>query len=152
MRILLVFLLLIAVVTGCKKKDSIPSGILPPDKMEVVLWDMIRADEFLREFVLAKDSTLNDTLESLNTYQWIFDNHKIKREQFATSFNYYQQNPNLFRKVLDSLISRGNNAPSEIYQPGVIKADTTRLPPRVDSIMQGRKDSLFKSRKRIKKS
>ena len=40
--------------------------------MEAVLWDMIQADEFLKDFVLNKDTTLNDTLESIRLYERVF--------------------------------------------------------------------------------
>ena len=32
---------------GCKSKNTVPRGVLSPDKMEAVLWDMMRADQFL---------------------------------------------------------------------------------------------------------
>ena len=51
--------------------------ILPQKKMQAVLWDMMRADQFLTDYVLNKDSSLNKITESLKYYQQIFAIHKI---------------------------------------------------------------------------
>ena len=61
--------LLIAVVlffaAGCKNKNGIPNSVLPQKKMQAILWDMMRADQFLADYILNKDSSLNKTTESL---------------------------------------------------------------------------------------
>ena len=42
-------------VLACKDEDRIPSGIMPQDKMEKVLWEIAQADQFSTQF-LKKDS------------------------------------------------------------------------------------------------
>ena len=67
---LLFFFLLIT--AGCSDKDRIPDEVLPKEKMGLVLWDMLQADEFLRDFMLTRDTTLDDTLESVRMYERVF--------------------------------------------------------------------------------
>ena len=37
-------------VIACGRGDRVPDNVLPREKMEAVLWDMIQADEFLKDF------------------------------------------------------------------------------------------------------
>jgi hypothetical protein len=103
MRIAICALFIVIMVASCSKKDKVPKGILPPEKMEVVLWDILRADEFLRDYMLSKDSTLNDTLESERMYERVYKFNKISREDFVKSFDYYRTHPALMKEVMDSL-------------------------------------------------
>ena len=41
---------------GCKNKNAVPGNILPQSKMQAVIWDMMRADQFLTDYVLNKDT------------------------------------------------------------------------------------------------
>ena len=50
---LFLILLLLPFVFACSNKNDLPEGILPPPKMQEVMWDMIRAGEFLNALYLA---------------------------------------------------------------------------------------------------
>ena len=91
------------ILIGCGGKNSIPSGVLPQKKMQAVLWDLMRADQFLNEYVLSEDSSLNKKAESLKYYQQIFAIHKISREEFQYSFSFYKMHPVSFKPILDSI-------------------------------------------------
>jgi hypothetical protein len=75
--------------------------------MREVMWDMIRADQYVSDFVM-KDSSLNKKNESVKLYEEIFHIHKITRQEFKKSLDYYSTQPDLFRPIIDSLAKRKN--------------------------------------------
>ena len=107
-----VLLMVLGMVTGCSDKDRIPSGVLPRQKMEDVLWDMIQADQY--SSFLTKDSAhINLKEERLRLYEQVFLLHGVTREQFRKSYDYYMSRPDLTQTMFDSLQSRGNRLRSE---------------------------------------
>jgi hypothetical protein len=90
---------------SCENKNSIPSGILKPQKMEIVLWDILRADVFAFDFI-KKDTLKNPELENVILQQKIFAVHKISKEEFYKSYEFYKAHPNIMQPMLDSLISK----------------------------------------------
>ena len=88
---------------SCSDKEKIPAGLIPQKKMQAILWDMMRADQFLTDFVLNRDTSLNKSAERLKYYSRIFSLHKINRDEFQQSFHYYQKNPALFKMLMDSI-------------------------------------------------
>ena len=130
MRIIL--LLLPALLFAACRKTNIPEGVLPKDKMQAVFWDMLQADEYLKDYVFYKDSTRNDTTESIEVYERVFKFNKTSREQFDKSFDYYRNHPALMKEIVDSLNSR-------YLHPSV----TDEKPPIVnDSILNRTKERL----------
>jgi len=89
---------------SCSEKEQ-KKDILPEKEMREVMWDMMRADQYVAAF-LSKDSTHSKKDESIRLYDEIFQIYKITREQFKTSFNYYTSRPDLFRPIIDSLAKR----------------------------------------------
>ena len=86
-----------------------PEGILSPDKMQEVLWDMIRADEFLVSYVI-KDTSVDRKTESIKLYDKVFNLHDISKSTFEKSFKYYQQHPEILKPIMDSLNARKTSA------------------------------------------
>ena len=70
--------------------------------MRQVMWDMMRADEYVSHFVM-KDSTRRKKDELEKMYDEIFRLHGITQGQFKRSFDYYTSSPELFRPIIDSL-------------------------------------------------
>jgi len=103
MRISLLIALAVIFTAGCKNKNVIPNNVLPEKKMQAILWDMMRADQFLADYVLNKDSLLNKTTESLKYYQQIFAIHKTSKEEFQHSFSFYKSHPVLLKAMIDSI-------------------------------------------------
>jgi hypothetical protein len=95
----------LALISSCGSKNQLPAGILKPEKMEAVLWDVIKADVFTTEFI-KKDSAKNTTTENLKLQQQIFAIHKISKTDFYKSYDYYKLNTVAFKKILDSMIVR----------------------------------------------
>jgi Domain of unknown function (DUF4296) len=101
--------LIIAVVAlgicGCNDPKKVPGGILKPEAMQAVLWDMMKADVYTTDY-LVSDSQKNATLENAKLQQQIFLIHNTTRETYQKSFDYYQQHPELMRPVLDTITAR----------------------------------------------
>jgi hypothetical protein len=85
-------------------KSSIPKDVLPPKKMQVVLWDVMQADE-MAEYYSAKDSSFRELSKHVDYYQKIFSIHKISKADFTKSLGYYENHPASFKPILDSLQS-----------------------------------------------
>ena len=100
-------------IAGCKSKDEIPGNILPQKKMQAVLWDMMRADQFLADYILNKDTSLKKKTESIKLYQEIFDINKITKENFQQSFAFYQSHPALLKIIMDSIAVITTRSPYE---------------------------------------
>jgi hypothetical protein len=119
MRIVLPVLFALLLTTACGRKNQVPNGILPRDKMETVLWDMLQADEFVKEYLLLRDTTLRDTAESIKMYERVFQLNKTSREEFTRSFRYYQEHTSLLKEVLDSLNVRGQKESEDASRPKI---------------------------------
>ncbi len=133
-----IFLLLVVVLSGCNKKESLPKDVLKPEKMEDVLWDMSLADEFVVNYVM-KDSTLNKKIESTKRYRQIFTIHKTNLEEFKKSLQFYESHPVLFKPVLDSLGARQQTDMAELYGP------KKPVPAKIDSVKNSKADSIRKA-------
>src|ERR1700722_19525482 len=123
--------------TGCSDKKSVPSGILPREKMENVLWDMIQADQY--SAVLAKDSSAHIAdlkTERLRLYDQVFRLHDVSREKFQKSYQYYSDHPELSQDLFDSLLVRGNRVRSEEYAHPSARPVVTPPAPR-DTLHKG---------------
>jgi hypothetical protein len=97
-------LLMLISFFSCSEKEQ-KKDILPENEMREVMWDMMRADQYVAAFLL-KDSTRTKKDESIRLYEEIFHIHKITREEFKASFDYYSSRPDLFRPIIDSLTKR----------------------------------------------
>ena len=120
---------------ACSNKDKLPDGVLPKQKMQQILWDLIKAGEFLNGFVLYKDSAVNKIAESQKWYDKIYQVHKISKKDFDRSFAYYQDHPLLMKTILDSLSKK--QVPFKIPGQGNLKTiDSIRkqvVPPVIDT-------------------
>ena len=105
MRRIIILLAGLALIASCANKDKVPDGILKPEKMQAVLWDVIKADAFTAEFI-KKDSTKNAAAENLKLQQQIFAIHKISKADFYNSYDYYKSNTVVFKKIVDSMIAQ----------------------------------------------
>ena len=100
-------LLITVVFISCGNKNNLPPGILKPDKMQAVLWDVIRADAFTTDFI-KKDSSKNAVEENVKLQKIIFAQHKVSKKIFYESYDFYKTNTQLFKPIIDSLINKAN--------------------------------------------
>jgi len=125
--IVLLMVLAFSCVNGEKKAD-----ILSESKMKELMWDMIRADQYVSDH-LARDSTRNKKVESVKLYEEIFHLHKVTRDQFKRSLAYYTSQPDLFRPIIDSLAKRKSEfmlPPTTIHLPSPDSSRKPTLPKR----------------------
>ena len=90
---------------SCLNKDKIPANVLSKKKMQSVLWDLLRADEYVVDYA-TKDSTLNKKEKSIELYEQVFRIHHITKNEFQKSLDFYQGRPDLLKIILDSISNR----------------------------------------------
>ena len=114
---LLLFCLAV-VLFSCSNKT--PANILPPDKMQNVLWDVMSADVFTTDFI-SKDSTKKLPVENVKLQKQIFAMHKTTREQFYDSYKYYEQHPAEMQAMLDTMVVRKKRADIKVIDSSKLK-------------------------------
>ena len=117
------FISLIILTFGCIQDKKIPKDVLPQNEMRKVMWDLMRADAYVSTFIM-KDSTKSQKTESAILYEKIFDIHSTTQEVFKKSLAFYQERPDLFKAISDSLRIDERKAlePQELKKP---ELDTT---------------------------
>jgi hypothetical protein len=102
---------------------------------------MMRADQFLGNFVFNKDSSLDRNTESIKLYGKVFALHEISKEQFKKSFSFYKSHPALFKAIMDSLSQPKKMAIDEMVEHPM-------LPDSILKTQQNLKDSILPLRKK----
>jgi len=95
-----VFLLLVLIACS---GPSVPKGVLPPDKMEAVLYDVLRADELVEFRRMIADSTYRQFSNRTALYDTVFQLHTVRKDAFQKSLRFYQGRPDLLKEMLDNL-------------------------------------------------
>lgn len=98
-----VWIAVTCVLFSCGTKEKLPAGVLPQDKMQAVFWDVIKAEVFTNEFI-KKDSARNAVAENEKLQQQVFAMHKVSREDFYKSYDYYKAHSVAFKKIMDSMV------------------------------------------------
>ena len=112
----LILCMLLAVLSSCSKKNTIPSGIIGKDKMENILWDMIQADRFAAQYLVKDSLAIDLKKETFLLYDQVFQLNKVTKEEFVKSYNYYLSRPDITRVIFDSLATRANRRKDEVYK------------------------------------
>lgn len=114
-RYVVVYMMLVLMgLSGCNRTTN-QKPVLSKAKMEAVMWDVIRADVYTYDH-LRKDSTASDTLADAGLQLKIFQKHKITREQYYSSYQYYTEHPDDLKEILDSIASRKTKADQTIQK------------------------------------
>lgn len=80
---------------------------IPINNMKKIMWDMVCADELYAQ-ALAKDSTLKKNKENIRLYEQVFAANNISKEAFYSGYRYYQEHPDEFKVLIDSVQSYGS--------------------------------------------
>jgi hypothetical protein len=80
---------------------------LEPDKMKLVMWDLIKAGE-LYTHKLVSDSLIRKSREETRLYAQVFAIHGITKNYFFDSYRYYEAHPATFKILIDSIEAYGN--------------------------------------------
>ena len=119
--------ILVALLFSSCSKKKVPSEILPPEKMQAVYWDYIRADVFANEFI-KRDSSKNVEVENARLQQAVFKLHKVTKVEFYKSYDYYLNHQLLMKEMIDTMLARQQKV---IIPPKImdLKRDTFSLNP-----------------------
>lgn len=123
--------------------DKRPADILPQEKMREVMWDLLKASEFVDGYVAIRDTAGNKTATAIALNNKIYELHKITKSQFDKSYRYYQDHPAQMKSILDSLGKRNEPKPVTANADSVAKAATDSIQERTNnaSVVQ-KKDSV----------
>ncbi|MBM3415454.1 MAG: DUF4296 domain-containing protein [Bacteroidetes bacterium] len=99
-------------LAACQNKKQLPEGVLPEGKMKALLWDMMRADQFLNDFVFSRDTSLDKQKESIRLYRQVLALHKVSKKDLQQSMSYYLAHQDKFKAILDSVAVRSPSRPS----------------------------------------
>ena len=114
------FITILFFSVGCNSPKKKSADIIAPEKMKLVFWDYLRANEYAFE-ILKKDTSLNDTLVNIQLQNSIFSHYKISKEKFYNSYAYYTKNSNLLVPILDSMIAKHENTRVEFDPASFLK-------------------------------
>ena len=134
MRIAVIFLFFL--FFGCIGKPKVPKGIISQNEMRKIMWDLMRADAYVSDFVM-RDTTCDQKIESAILYEQIFGIHSTTREAFKKSLAFYEEHPDMLKPIADSL--RADEKKSQEYQTFTDKptTDTTlRKRPTTDTTLR----------------
>jgi len=101
--------LLIVLLAGCARKQSVPEGVLPANKMVSILTDIHELESKVGNLKLTYDSS---TLLYKQQQDSIFKKHLVSDSVYTASFDYYLSQVELldqiYSAVVDSLSLRRN--------------------------------------------
>jgi hypothetical protein len=84
------------------------------NEMKKIMWEMAQAEAFATYYV-ARDSTANVEKEMMKKYAEVLAAHKTDEKTFFASLDYYRNNPEKFRVLLDSLNAYSNRMREQMY-------------------------------------
>lgn len=116
MRYLLLVIAVIFVV-ACTNTTKIPEHVLPQQKMEGVLWDMIQAERFSTLFLFKDSAKIDLTVEKFNLYEKVFQIHNVSKDQFINSYRFYLSRPDLAKVMFDSISAKAERIKNDRYKP-----------------------------------
>jgi hypothetical protein len=116
------------------------------------LWDMMRADQLVSDFVLNKDSSFDKKSESIRLYGQVLAIHQVSKEKYAESFSYYKEHPVLFKAIMDSISHPKTEAPTEMIKepviPDSLQQSVPKTPP-ADTMIRFRKKKIIPLSKKV---
>ena len=98
MRKLCIVLCLFAI--SCQDKEQLENKV-PFDKMKVVLYQLVQADEYYSRTSIL-DSSLLKEKKNIQFYKQIFELNKVDKDDFYATLSYYQKRPTEFKELMDS--------------------------------------------------
>jgi Domain of unknown function (DUF4296) len=95
---------LLLLLTACADNRRIPSTIMPPEKFQAVLTDVLLADGLTLERSF-KDTAVKISDENAAYFLKVFQLHGVSKNDFMKSYNFYLQRPDLLKIITDSVSS-----------------------------------------------
>lgn len=114
---------------ACSQRPSTPDSILPTEKMESLLWDLLKAEQFAHTYIVSRDSSVVARSKGPVLYEAILKKHGTTDSVFRASLTYYKQHPTLLLPILDSIGQRPDLAPSTLVDASPTNSkDSTTTP------------------------
>ena len=108
-----VFLMVVIGLGGCTDNGKAHKNILPQEKMKLVLFDVLRAQEYATLKYAGDTTATNKNMAVM--LQQVFDIHKITKDDFYESFTYYEAHPNENKQLFDALSTYTNQKRQDMY-------------------------------------
>jgi len=92
-------------ITACSENsftDRVPKKYIQPNEMRFIMWDMLKADEYYNRIIMY-DSAHKLQNENFRLYDQVFRSYGITKEQYYSSFKFYESHPKLFKALVDSV-------------------------------------------------
>lgn len=112
--------ILTIVFISCTNTTKLPEDIIPPNKMEGVLWDILQAERFSNLFLFKDSAKVDVTVEKFNLYESVFQIHKVSKDEFIKSYKYYLSRPDLAKAMFDSMTVKAERKKKESYEAAPI--------------------------------
>jgi hypothetical protein len=109
---------------SCIGKNNPPSGIIQRDSMKNIMFDMIQADQYAKQFLAKDSSKINVKEETIKLYQQVFQIHHVTKSEFENSYQYYLAHQDLYKIIFDSLSVqnlREHHQPTALPLKGPVK-------------------------------
>lgn len=101
----LIYLFALVLLVACN--NGTPKNVLSVNTMKVVMFDMLKADEWYAR-QLVGDTLMLKVKEDIPLYEQVFAVHKLTKKQFFDSYHYYEAHPVAYKELIDSLESYAN--------------------------------------------
>jgi hypothetical protein len=111
------------ILFSCGNKDGLPKGVLPINKLKVVMLDVFQAEAFTEQYI-KKDTTKNLALENAKLQQQIFKRHNVTKESYYKSYNYYNKSAETMKILMDTITIYGERQRGDFMQNRYSKKDS----------------------------
>ncbi|MCY7421900.1 MAG: DUF4296 domain-containing protein [Chitinophagaceae bacterium] len=95
--------------------NEVPKNIIPPKEMKTLVFDLMKADNYVNNYVL-KDTSLKSKDQHIKMYEQVFSIHKTTKKDFYNSLTYYQQHPRVNKALFDSTLAFANRQREVMYK------------------------------------
>jgi len=82
--------------------NSVPPEIIQPDSMVIILTEVHIAEAILRE---VKADSKNKEKKAEVYFAEIFEKHKVTRDQYEKSIEFYQQHLEIYKEIYEEVIT-----------------------------------------------
>jgi hypothetical protein len=101
MRLMISLFIFFALLVACKNETKTEQQI-PFDKMQLVVWQLLKADELYLKRNIA-DSSWKESKKNVQFYKQIFELNKVDRNQFYKQMENLESHPVELKVLMDSV-------------------------------------------------
>lgn len=115
------------IFTACG--EGSPSGVLPQEKMQAVLWDVAMAGEFANGYIYYQKPGVDRVAVNNKLLDEICKVHGITKAEFEKSLAYYKSKPKLLVAMLDSITAKQTGIRPSSEDPALNDPSLPGTPP-----------------------